>query len=502
MKRMRGIPEKATRRREPDPGMVYAVPLADGTWGLAQYLGHGLVAVFAHRSAEPGSADEVSGRPVAFRVATDASLWRTGRWRPLGAVALDPRLLTPRRCCQPIDGDPERADVWEWRWDVGTANDAVLPIRDCRDTEPHSALLEAIELRLLRVLEGIPYDPWWFYLDTHPSIDWALPRPASYRWEVELHPDPDGIDAALRGRLRGPTAPPSVAPRGPTSPLEVDESVGLLFLALGQTRASKRPPLIEAALRDAASSEGATRALEVGSRAIAAAVLVAFATGRNVDCGPFADGVMRRYARDLGADRGEALIPLAIAALEAVLASGSGLAAHLEGAKDGPQLRARIEELAALVREPRREVEAPAAASPPPPASALESHSQVAGFFQWLEQHESSEWPELIARALGLAAKARGGLDVDQASHAVAAAVVVALASGKSVPVGSHGGGLLGSAVASVRGRAADELRPLARKALAKATRPSPELGQLLRETGQYDGYRLRLQELAEALEG
>lgn len=492
--------ERSPRGREPDPGMVYALPLADGTWGLAQYLGHGLIAVFAHRSEEPGSAAEVTGLPLAFRVATDASLWRKRRWRAQGAAPIDRRLLAPRRCCQPVDGDPERADVWEWRWDVGTANDAVVPIRDCRETEPHSALLEAIELRLLRLLEGIPYDPWWFYLDTHPGIDWALPRPPSYRWEVGLYPDPEGIDAPLRGRLRGPTAPPSALPKGPTSPLEVDPAVGELFRSLGESRPAHRPVLIESALRDAALGDSRST-LSAGCKAIGAAVLVAFATGREVDCGPFADSVMRTYARSLGAERGGRLTPLAVSALESALSSGSELTVRLSVAKDGAQLRSLVEALAQLLREPRHEPVASVVELPPPPASVLEAHSQVGAFFQWLEEHESSEWPDLIARALGLAAKARGGLDVDQASHAVAAATIVALAAGKSVPLGVYDGEPLRSVVASIEGRVAKKLLPQAGKALAKATRPQSELVQLLRETGNYDGYRIRFQELTQALE-
>lgn len=489
-----------SHRREPSPGALFALPLADGTWGVAQYLGRYQLVVFLCRSEKPVMPPDLAAVEPAFRTSTDATFYRSGRWLALGEAPIDGRHLVPRVCCEPVPRDPDQAYMQE-RTPDGLTERRIVPISQCRGAEPDGALPVTIELRLLRALECIPYDPWWRYLDTHPGIDWALPRPPFYRLEAEIYPDPYGIDAALAGRLRVPTAPPPTAPRGPMSPLEVDPAVGELFRGLHESRPARRGGVIESTLRDAARSADSPVTFGAACKAVAAAVLVAIATERHVDCGPFSEAVIRKYARDLGAVRGAALVPVAVAALEGALSSSSELTNRLAVAKDGAQLRSLVEALAQLLREPRHEPVASVVELPPSPASVLESHSQIGAFFRWLEEHESSEWPDLIARALGLAAKARGGLDVDQASHAVAAATIVALAAGKSVPLGVYDGEPLRSVVASIEGRVAKKLLPQAGKALAKATRPQSELVQLLRETGNYDGYRIRFQELTHALE-
>jgi len=116
----------------PLPGTLFAVPLADGRYGMARVLAHDAEAALLAVTPWIGTEPELAGAfndPRAKQVlslthhewsGTPQVLWVTGAppktWRPLGVLAVDPSEIKPTSTYGNWDS-AEIQPLEQWRWD-------------------------------------------------------------------------------------------------------------------------------------------------------------------------------------------------------------------------------------------------------------------------------------------------------------------------------------------------------------------------------------------------
>ncbi len=87
----------AQRKREPNVGDIFEIPLGDGKRGYGHVLIRNLVGFYAIASDERRSVEDIVREPVAFRVMCMKDAIRDGRWPVIGNVPPPAAMNEPTR---------------------------------------------------------------------------------------------------------------------------------------------------------------------------------------------------------------------------------------------------------------------------------------------------------------------------------------------------------------------------------------------------------------------
>jgi len=330
--------------REPVEGDLFAIPLPDGEFGVAQALGRRLLAVFQARFDRVPTIDEVGtlDLPVAFRSFVSAMYRRDDRWIRVGRAPVRADLTTPFRCWH--CGSDFRGHLDEWRHNETTRDLGFVTLDGAVGASVPSLLPITAELWLFRLLEGIVFSPWWIHETDARSIPWSPPRPTDYLplWGVRFLPN--SIDAPARERLDRIWSRTSGLSQGrPRAVVELLDSSLNLIAELYCMPSDEWIPPIRNAL-DCGPEDAPSGPDECG-RAIAAAFAIGVAGGADLEQGRVPDLVLRVARKAIKPSRAKTLVPAATRGLDRILDPRSAMWGVASNDPDGESIVSSLRRL-------------------------------------------------------------------------------------------------------------------------------------------------------------